>query len=95
MKGWRHAPCAPPLPWALLGHLCLGIVLAPVLVVALMVTAVTVALSQPLPGAFLLVERGFGALIALDRARFAVLQARAVGHDLTPTPPSGPGSARG
>lgn len=84
-----------PFPWALLGHLCLGIVLAPVLVVALMVTAVTVVLSQPLPGA-LLVERGFGALIALDRARFAVLQARAVGHDLTPpTPPSGPGSARG
>ena len=77
-------PVLRPFPWALLGHLCLGIVLAPVLVVALMVMAVAVALARPLPVAFLLAARGFGALIALDRARFAVLQGRAVGHDLTP-----------
>ncbi|WP_300079142.1 hypothetical protein [Propioniciclava sp.] len=35
-----------PFPWALLGHLCLGIVLAPVLVVARMVMAVAVALAR-------------------------------------------------
>ena len=76
-----------PFPWALLGHLCLGIVLAPLLAILLGLTAVALPLAVFTPRPFLSLVRGLGSLAGLDRARFDVLARRHVGQPL-PAPPS-------
>lgn len=76
-----------PFPWALLGHLCLGIVLAPLLAILLGLTAVALPLAVFTPRPFLSLVRGLGSLAGLDRARFDVLARRHVGQPL-PAPPT-------
>lgn len=76
-----------PFPWALFGHLCLGIVLAPLLAITLGLAALALPLAVFTPWPFLAITRNFAALTALDRARFHVLQRRQVGQEL-PSPPA-------
>lgn len=71
-----------PFPWALLGHLCLGIVLAPLLAILLGLTAVALPLAVFTPRPFLSLVRDLGSLAGLDRARFDVLARRHVGQPL-------------
>ena len=73
-----------PFPWGLLGHLSLGIVLAPLLVASLAATALAMPITVFFAAPFLLLSRLFAALIALDRARFQVLGGREVGQPLPP-----------
>ena len=75
-----------PFPWALLGHLCLGIVLAPLLAILLGLTAVALPLAVFTPRPFLSLVRGLGSLAGLDRARFDVLARRHVGQPLHAPP---------
>lgn len=73
-----------PFPWALLGHLCLGIVLAPLLAILLGLTAVALPLAVFTPRPFLSLVRGLGSLAGLDRARFDVLARRHVASRCPP-----------
>ncbi|MFT4297138.1 MAG: histidine kinase [Micropruina sp.] len=68
-----------PFPWRLLGHLSLGIVLAPVLVLVLAAAAAAIPFTVFAAAPFLLLARLFAALIGFERERFAVL------HDRVPT----------
>lgn len=75
-----------PFPWALLGHLCLGIVLAPLLAIVLGLAALALPFAVFSPRPFLSLTRDLRALASLDRARFDVLARRAAGQDLLAPP---------
>ncbi len=75
-----------PFPWAQLGLLCLGIVLAPLQAIALALTGLAVPLAVLSPRPFLFLAEGLAALCALDRTRFLVLHGRAVGQPLPGAP---------
>lgn len=75
-----------PFPSALFGHICLGIVLAPLMAITLGLAALALPLAVFTPWPFLAITRNFASLPALDRARFQVLQRRQVGHELSPPP---------
>ncbi|WP_298129317.1 histidine kinase [Micropruina sp.] len=72
-----------PFPWRQLGHLSLGIVLAPLQGVVLAAVAVTIPLTVFTPRPFLGLARVFAGLIALERERFTVLHDRAPALTLT------------
>lgn len=71
-----------PFPWALLGHLCLGIVLAPVLALVLAAALLAVPLAVLSPAIFLGLVKVFAVLVEFDRARFHVLQGLDVGRPI-------------
>lgn len=72
-----------PFPWRQLGHLSLGIVLAPLLGMVLAVATVAIPLTVFTPWPFLVLVRILAGLIALERERFTVLHDRASGLTLT------------
>ena len=83
-----------PFPWALLGHLCLGIVLAPLMVAVLTAAVAAAPLAVVSPYPFLVLTRIFVALADADRVRFQVLQGVEVGGRLQLPAGGLPGVAR-
>lgn len=72
-----------PFPWRQLGHLSLGIVLAPLLGAVLVAAAVTIPLTVFTSWPFLVLVQVFAGLITLERERFTVLHDRAPALTLT------------
>lgn len=77
-----------PFPWRQLGHLCLGIVLAPVLLALLAGVAATIPVIVFTAAPLLLLSGCFRVLMALERERFAVLHDEAPGLTMV-RPPRG------
>ncbi|MFT4218416.1 MAG: histidine kinase [Micropruina sp.] len=75
-----------PFPWRQLGHLALGIVLAPILVAVLAAAAAAIPFTVFAAPPFLLLVRLFAGLIGFERERFAVLHDRVPALTL-PLPP--------